>query len=185
MKENKLKLFVAIPVPAEFKKDLKEFIKLNADVANIRWIPKENWHITLFFIGFINENKLNIINEKTKEIITETNPFELHFQRFSLEGKASKKSMVWARFNTSEEFEKLSNQIQKNLIDELEEVQKFKRSIPHVTLARLRKSVKRNKINLETNPDKKILEVNQCELWQSIPTSTGMKYENLYSYNIK
>ena len=185
MKENKLKLFVAIPVPQNLKQDIRKFIESNSSVANVRWLPEENWHVTLFFIGFVNENKLDSINEKLTKEIKLKSPFTLHFEKFSMEGKPSQYSMIWFRFKFSETFSEISEEIKRALKKELEQVQEFKRSIPHITLARLRKSVKRKEINLNFTPDTKETEVSDCQLWQSIGTTSGMVYKNLFNYDFR
>lgn len=185
MKENKLKLFIAIPVPENLKQDIQKFIEINSSVANVRWVPDENWHVTLFFIGFVNVLKLNSIKEKLEKEIKLKSPFKLFFEKFSMEGKPSKLSMIWCRFKTSETFSEISEKINNTLKDELEQVQEFKRSIPHITLARLRKSVKRKEINLDFIPETKEILVKNCQLWQSIGTPSGMVYKNLINYEFE
>lgn len=185
MKENKLKLFVAVPVPRNLKQDIVKFIESNSSVANVRWVPEENWHITLFFIGFINENKLNFIKQKLNQELESKKSFNVYFEKFSLEGKPSRSSMIWYRFRSSGMFSEISDEIGIALRNELEQVQEFKRSIPHITLARLRKSVKRKEVNLNFTPETKEIAVTQCQLWQSVGTTTGMIYKNLFHYDFQ
>ena len=185
MKEYKIKLFVAVPIPPELKKELNNFFSINNSVTNIRWTPERNYHVTLFFIGFINSSKLPSIKEKLNSFITAQNCFALSFDKFSLEGKPTKKSMIWMRFKHSPEFENLASQIGFILKNELEEVQNFKRSIPHVTLARLRKSVKRNEIKLDMVHDNQILQVSELQLWQSVSSPKGMVYNSIDNFYLK
>jgi RNA 2',3'-cyclic 3'-phosphodiesterase len=183
LKEEKLKLFVAVPVHTGLKNDLNKFIEENSDIANIRWIPEENWHITLFFIGFINSNKLNFINEKISKVISNRQAFPIEFEKYSMEGKPSKSSMIWCRFHFSKIFVDISAEIGMAINNELEQVQNFKRSIPHITLARLRNSVNRKEINLNIKTENRKLHINYCQLWQSIGTTSGMIYRSLFEYS--
>lgn len=177
-------MFVAILVPDDFKNNLRKFIEINSEIANIRWTPEPNWHLTLFFIGFINEIKLPVVNRKLQNLISGKKSFLLNFEMYSLEGKPSKSSMIWCRFQYSDLFANLSGEIEKELKNELEHIQDFKRTIPHITLARLRRSVKRKEINLKVQSEIKEIKVDKCQLWQSIGTTSGMIYDNLFEYNL-
>ena len=64
---NKKRLFVAINLPEEIKKNLFCFKNRYLEIP-ARWTKKENLHITLYFIGYVSEKNLEKIREALKEI---------------------------------------------------------------------------------------------------------------------
>ncbi|MDX1738300.1 MAG: RNA 2',3'-cyclic phosphodiesterase, partial [Alphaproteobacteria bacterium] len=54
-----LRLFVALPLPREISSQLKT---LSGGLPNARWIPEENYHLTLRFIGSVNSHQADDID---------------------------------------------------------------------------------------------------------------------------
>ncbi len=84
-KENqkgKIRCFIAVEIPDEIKKKIepviKELIKVGTEEKTIRPVSLENMHITVKFLGYLTEEKLNKIKEKLREV---------EFASFSIEIK--------------------------------------------------------------------------------------------------
>lgn len=60
-----LRLFAALPVPEEIGQDLK---RLQRGVPGAAWRPVENFHITLRFVGEVDERKAEDIDSALSEI---------------------------------------------------------------------------------------------------------------------
>lgn len=60
-----MRIFIAIPVPKEIKEQALQ-IKAELDQLkpDIKWVEYENYHITLKFLGEVNEGQLNEIKTK-------------------------------------------------------------------------------------------------------------------------
>jgi 2'-5' RNA ligase len=76
-----VRLFVAVEIAGEIRKKLAEFQdalkKVDADVG---WIAPENLHITLKFIGSIDEEKIEAITNIIKDSVTHIRPFDLDYR---------------------------------------------------------------------------------------------------------
>ena len=64
------RLFIAINLPPEIKKQIQRIIEqINiADNENFRWMPPENWHLTLVFLGDQPDEAISEILSATKTI---------------------------------------------------------------------------------------------------------------------
>ena len=79
------RLFVALEIPDDIIEQLVEFreeIYGKDDIA--RWEPVEKLHITLKFIGDINDSLIPEIEQKLKLIAENNDPLDLEFKKFGL-----------------------------------------------------------------------------------------------------
>ena len=68
-----IRLFVAIDLPKEIKDyfySIQQAIikKIDTRETKIKWVAKKNFHQTIRFISWVEENKLEEIREKLKTI---------------------------------------------------------------------------------------------------------------------
>src|ERR1044072_90530 len=59
------RLFVALPVPEEIADDL---VTLQSGVPDARWVPAENFHVTLCFAGEVQGGVLRDLEEELSDI---------------------------------------------------------------------------------------------------------------------
>ncbi|MBN4062095.1 MAG: RNA 2',3'-cyclic phosphodiesterase [Flavobacteriales bacterium] len=173
----KKRLFVGIPVPKQLASELSQIQKQNTSVANTRWTPKENLHITVYFIGNGFENE---ITTKIQRIAAKNTISELLLKDICLFPEKNPR-MIWARFETNKLFSELclsiSNIIHPHKATEWE-------LIPHITLARF-KNISNPSFNLETSISNSIIQVEKLVLWESVQQLRGAKYIPLKSLDLK
>lgn len=87
-----VRLFIAVEITGEIRKKLAEFQdelkKVDADAG---WVAPENLHITLKFIGYIDEEKIDAVTSIIKDSLTHIKPFDLRLCRcgYFTDGKKS------------------------------------------------------------------------------------------------
>ncbi|MEN3044186.1 MAG: RNA 2',3'-cyclic phosphodiesterase [Candidatus Hydrothermales bacterium] len=175
---NKLRLFFGIPLEDDKKDKIFEYLKrLNLLKKDYKWVPKENYHITLKFLGEVEEKLVKDLDKIGKEMCLLFNSFSVLTDGFS--GFPNrKKARVF--FLDLKEKEKIIR-IFKVLEDKITQLN-FKREDreyhPHITLARLR--------NPESIPDIDPLEmeinINGFSLYESILKKEGSLYKILNTY---
>lgn len=75
-----VRLFVAVEITEEIRKKLAEFQdKLKRVDADVSWVAPENLHITLKFIGYIDEQKIDAVINIIKDSLTHIKPFDLRY----------------------------------------------------------------------------------------------------------
>ncbi len=73
---EKTRTFIAINLDSEIREYLFSIKNnLNLDESKIKWVDKNNLHITLKFLGYISPEQLELIKSGLKEIINQHNPF--------------------------------------------------------------------------------------------------------------
>ena len=176
-----MKVFVSVGLPTEVKDELYKVQKLiSPSLAKIKWVPKKNLHLTLKFIGEV-EN-INEIHEKLSEI--KFKPFNIKLGKFEMrsKGKYTNKNysaLLWSNVEPHDKIIELQQEVDSELFSGY---QKF---LPHITLGRI-KMVKKEKEFLELIKGIEIkpieFEVNSFQLMQSKLSKDGSKYFVLKEY---
>jgi len=72
-----MRVFIAIELPENIKEGLEKLvISLKRSISNVKWVEKENFHITLRFIGEVDKDKVLQIEKILDEVGSRFSPFE-------------------------------------------------------------------------------------------------------------
>ncbi|MCE9648340.1 MAG: RNA 2',3'-cyclic phosphodiesterase [Parvibaculum sp.] len=126
-----IRLFTALEIPDGIATRLEA---LQQGFEHARWIERENFHITLRFIGDIPENIAADVDEALAEIPFE--PFELELEGVGEFGGA-KPHALWAGVKPAEALKRLQAR-HESALRRAGLPPDTRKYIPHVTLARLR-----------------------------------------------
>ena len=175
------RLFVSIPISKVFQESFDRYKDLYS-LKGIRWVPKENFHVTLHFIGGIDEEGIASIVDSLREIALEMRPFHLVFSEVHFAPPGKIKRMVWGEFEKSDSFQYLVHRISSALDSSYDPVIK-RIPIPHVTLARIKNSKKIKGLEL-SQPDleNKTLDIISFDLQESQLNPEGTRYILLKSF---
>jgi len=189
-----MRTFIAIELPKEFKEQLAKLQEqLKTSGADVKWVQPENIHLTLKFLGEIDEQiSAKIINilEKTAH---NKNSFYLNLVSLGGFPNMNFPRVIWVGIKKGEGETK---EIAKELENEIAQlgIPKEKRAFSsHITLGRVRSGLNRtqlaNKLNELTNdlfkeslPDFKITKIT---LFKSTLTPKGPIYEILKEAQLK
>ncbi len=136
------RLFIAINLPENIKREIKNIISEIELDADAHWTPPENWHLTLTFLGYQPDEATTPILDALKETAALFPAPKLGFEKIILAppGKPSRPPrMIW--FAGAKETSKIIGQIKNNLENNLvKNGVKFKKESreynAHITLAR-------------------------------------------------
>ena len=177
------RLFIAINLPEIIKNNLSSFQTKYPELP-ARWTKKQNLHITLIFLGYINEDEIPEILKTTEEVAKKHNAFSLVLNRICYGPPKKTPRMVWAVGESSKELGRLKKDLENSLSDVSLKKETRPHSI-HITLARLNqwqfKQIEleeRPQIEQDVNLDFK---VNSIEIMQSHLKRTGAEYLMLQS----
>lgn len=203
------RIFIAINLPEWIKSEL-ENLKKEIDgmfpeelsrgpeggeqvpyrVKMIRWVKKENLHLTLLFIGHVKDEEIPQIGQLVKKIARNQKPFFLKFAKvYYGPPKKIPPRLIWIGLEKKPELltlaEKLKTEMARARI--LRKVEKRGFS-PHITLARIR-TWQWRKIEPEERPEIKReislnFEVKSIEIMESKLKRTGAEYTTLESVKL-
>ena len=130
--------FFAIPIDKMLLDVMRApFERLRAELGNsVEWIPEQNWHITLRFLGEINHKQLATLVEAAREIAHDTAPGFIRVKMLAPFPRSDAKHIAWHLH---------SSPLLKSLADKLsgaafavgvsKDTRRFR---PHVTLGKIR-----------------------------------------------
>src|SRR3989339_1295186 len=112
-----MRTFIAIEVSDEVKKAAGEFVaELKKQRANISWVKKENVHITLKFLGEIDERKILLIEDVLKSCAEKKKPFEIEIKDCGGFPNLHKPRVIWIGITEgSQELKDIANCIDSKL----------------------------------------------------------------------
>jgi 2'-5' RNA ligase len=126
-----MRLFVALDLPWPQREQLSG---LAVGLPGARWVPPENYHITLRFIG---ETPRHIAQEIDHALVTlRGRGFDLTLAGVGTLGKSGRVAALWAGVERNPALEHLQTKIE-TALQRAGLAPERRRFLPHVTLARL------------------------------------------------
>ena len=183
------RVFIAINLP---EKTREEIFSLKEEWPDLpcRWVKRENLHITLVFLGNINEKELEKTFNLVREVGENNDSFSINLEKVSYgPGKKLPPRLVWISGKSSPQLMKLKDDLDRMLLKELN-IRPEKRDFnPHITLGRIRKwdwarinPEERSWVNLNVSFE---IPVNSIEVMESHLKRTGAEYKILFSASLK
>jgi RNA 2',3'-cyclic 3'-phosphodiesterase len=173
-----LRLFVAIEIPAEAKDIVEEaFAPWREAFPKARWVPRENLHVTLKFLGRTWPRLADWVPEQVEAAAADVPRFTARLQGVGSFPSAKRGRALWAGFEDAEPIADLAAEIEAGLVEEFPaEKRPFH---PHLTVARSDPPVKLpaayTATTLETDP----WDVDHVVLFRSHLGRPAPRYEPL------
>ena len=173
-----MRLFIALDIP----EDIKEYMvkiqkKIDNNLVKIKFVNKNQMHLTLKFLGEVQPDNIEIIKEELKKI--KFLPFTSYLDSIDVFPNENYIMVVWIGLKPEEEIIKIQQNIDENLKKLFKKDKNFK---PHLTLARVKFVENKNKFTgklKEIKVENKKFKVNNFKLIKSILTRQGPVYEDL------
>ena len=91
-----MRTFISVELTDEVKTKLTELIEeLKAEVPEIKWVPPANLHITLKFLGWVDEKNLDKLIELTTKAVTGQGSFKAKFENLGTFPEGKHPRVVW------------------------------------------------------------------------------------------
>lgn len=165
----KLRCFIAIEIPDQIKR------KISALKKEIAWksVSDENMHITLKFLGEIDDKKIPALVEKLKK--TSFAPFDVSFKNVGGFPKKNHARVVWVGCESSE-LQALAQHVQKVFPP----AEKF---VGHVTIARMEYQDITSFVNAHKDNVFGTMHCTSFVLKKSVLTPKGSIYSTLETFH--
>jgi 2'-5' RNA ligase len=184
-----MRTFIAIKIPKEIKDKLT---KLENDLRNgvlreafIKWVKPGNIHLTLKFIGEVDERKLEDIKIGLKKVVREFSPFQVSFSEVGGFPNLRRPRVIWVGVKEGKQtVVSLATKIEDELARYGIEKEKREKS-PHITIGRVKRPVVLDSnvvegLSFEGEPFK----VAEIFLIKSQLTPEGPIYTDITSYRL-
>ena len=179
---GKIRCFISIDIPENVCEEIKQIQESLPDFRGKK-TEQENLHLTLKFLGEIEDSKVEEVKNKLREINfskfeTDVDKIEVFDNRKS--GKYSRKIIVWLRLTNCERLQKEIDEVLSEIGFRME-----RRFMGHLTIARVKK-VRDKKEFLESLNKIKIpkikFAVESFRLKKSTLTREGPVYDTIEEY---
>ena len=128
--------FIAVKLPQEVKAFLKEWTDHHQSKYPFnRWVYPEDYHITLAFLGMVEEEKKEEIVRTLKESLVDAGSFTLTLNQFGTFGLMNKPRIFWIDVEHSDDLMRIQKKVFSEILN-LGFRLDTKPFRPHITLAR-------------------------------------------------
>jgi RNA 2',3'-cyclic 3'-phosphodiesterase len=142
MPETHIRAFIAIVLPEPIQQGLERLIQqLNAiRITGVRWIPPQNIHLTLKFLGETARSDLKTLEALLNHSVKNFTPFDITLSGVGAFPNPRRARIVWAGVQSPPELSQLQKNIesQTTVIGIPSEERPFS---PHLTFGRVNKNI--------------------------------------------
>jgi len=176
------RIFLAALLPDHIKKYINRVL-LNADesFSGVRWEKSKKIHLTLKFVGSVNDKTKDDILSKVNNIAKNTQSMSLRFSHIDAFPDLIRPRVIVLRMGNSNELDDFVTSIEHELFEIGIEKEKRKFT-PHITIGRIKKRFRIKEKALKI--DKKEFVIDQITVVKSELKKEGSEYINLGVYKL-
>lgn len=137
---KKLRTFVAVDVDEAVRKRFKELQeRLKEAGGDVRWVVAENIHITLKFLGYVEDTDIPTVKDVIREAVKGLKPFRIKFEGLGAFPRLQRPRVVFVAIqDTSGNLSRINSRLEEGFFEKLG-IEKEERSYsPHLTLGRVK-----------------------------------------------
>ena len=178
-----MRTFIAIELEKEIRNALFQIQEeLESSQADIKWVKPENIHLTLKFLGEVEETKIPEIIQRLQECGGQIKPFTIRISGLGAFPGLKSARVIWVGVKEdTDELTKLAKMIEDSLV-KLGFPKEGRKFSAHLTLGRLRSNKNKDKLGQKLEKIK-IPElsqrINSIALFESVLHPTGAAYQKL------
>lgn len=178
-----LRLFIAAFLSEETKDVLFRYVQsLGSFLRGVRWEPKEKLHVTLRFLGDVDESRLEDISADVGSAVCGSGSIESGFEDFRLFPGSGNPRVLSLDLVKNEQFQSLFDKVQSAVLQNGFEMERRK-FIPHVTLGRIRGDFEG--IRRIPRPERTEFSITRVGLVQSELGPRGSRYTSLRTWSLQ
>lgn len=190
MSSSTFRAFLGLPLPAPIRSTLTEYQHFfRAAGVRARWVPTENFHVTLCFLGNITHEQGAALDEVLPALVAEQSALQLKLSAPSAFPHAQEPAVIWC---DPEILQGDPCALQRTLSDTVAAhgISLKRRAFqPHVTLFRMRRghglSTVSRCLEAPPTPRSDAFWVDSVALWRSELRRGGAAYHLLKEYPLK
>lgn len=184
-----MRCFIAINIDDTLKKEIDEsVVTLKKGGWDVKWVPSENLHVTLKFLGNTPEDSVQRIKESLSLITPYLEPFTLKLSGVGLFPDKRRPRVIWIDLLDSFRLKILKEKIEESLLS-IGFEREDRPFSPHLTIGRIRSPKGNDSLfnAIETLKDKDFgnIGVDKISLMKSELKPTGAQYTTITEFYLK
>lgn len=143
-----MRLFIAALLPKEIREQLSNYIdSLRYQYDGVKWEKSEKLHITLKFLGDLEQSKIDEISDLLLKLALGYSAFNLTLEELGGFPNLKKPRILYAGLSNNRQLSKFVNVLDEHLA-ELGFEKEGRKFIPHITIGRVKKAM-----NIQDSPE--------------------------------
>jgi len=161
-------------------------VHLKYSGADVKWVAKDNIHLTLKFLGEVSEEKIEVIKSILDGITSKTRPFEITVKDIGAFPKIEYPRVIWAGLDKGSDESKVLAEKTDNALSSIGFEKETRPFTAHITIGRVRSSKNKDALKDKMHSvDDKLLSgatqsVSSVILFKSTLTPSGSIYTKLH-----
>lgn len=138
-----LRTFIAIELPAAIQHAIHEAslpLHQRLDPSSVRWVPPQNMHLTLKFLGEISPASLDLLTQMLKAEASQYAPFEIEIGGLGSFPNSKRARVIWIGIRAPAALEMLQHNVEAAAV-RLGYPTEERRFSPHLTIGRVNQHV--------------------------------------------
>jgi 2'-5' RNA ligase len=187
-----MRTFIAIELPEEIRTILSRIQdELKQTQADVKWVKPENIHLTLKFLGEIEQDLIKKIHPILDGIAQKNSPFSLYLSQLGAFPKLQYPRVIWIGLTNDQQVSEIAKDLEKGML-KIGLPAESRPFSSHITLGRVRSGLNRkalvekieslNKNLSSPQPEFKVLGLT---LFKSTLTPQGPIYEAVFTCPLK
>ena len=188
-----MRTFIAINLEPELKETLSQFIeelkRLDPARKSVRWVNQQAMHLTLKFLGEIDESQTAQIKKALEQISEGSRAFTMKISGTGYFPPDKRKPRVlWVGIEEEESLKILQSRLEEEM-EKLGFPKENRKFHPHLTLGRVKipSNLREIMLCLEQHGSRKFgeMEVRKVTFFKSVLKPTGAEYSVLSEFELK
>ena len=111
---SSIRVFIAIEIPEKIKKEIAEQTAAMRRISDrsVRWVPAENLHLTIRFLGEIPPAKLDQLTQALETESGQHRPFEINVEGLGAFPNPHRPRVIWIGVETGPQLDSLAQRIE-------------------------------------------------------------------------
>jgi RNA 2',3'-cyclic 3'-phosphodiesterase len=188
-----VRTFIAVDFPPNMLKKIAEiisFFKTLTPEKDLKWVETDNLHLTIKFLGEIEENKTAQVKHTLSQALKDQNCFDIEINGLGMYPNKNKPRVIWLGITGANPLSEIYNVLNQELTS-LGFTPERRAFSPHLTIARIRRNTDHkqaqgigeilSKYKVETLG---ATTIEQVHLYQSVLTPSGPIYTLMHSVDL-
>jgi 2'-5' RNA ligase len=180
-----VRLFVAVNLPDPIRHAIESAAApIRRAAPSVRWLPPDNFHITLKFLGSVPDDRVNTIKAALTAAATQASPFEMNVRGAGAFPNFRRARVYWVGVDGGDLLARLQHEVERTIapLGFPTEARPFH---PHITIGRVNQSPADEMRAVETASrdfqNESRIVVKSVELMESKLSPKGARYEAIQS----
>lgn len=178
---RRVRTFIAVELSPGVKHRAGELIKkLKPTGADVKWVPPQQMHLTLKFLGEVPRDDIIPLCQIAQEVAAQFQPFDLGFHGTGAFPHTDHPRSLWIGVEEGlEEIRALQNALEQAIYEKLGFAKERRQFTPHLTIGRVHKATPEMNDVMEANSEFEgdFSEVDELVIFASYKEPGGQRHE--------